>query len=421
MDEPLFFRNDLSAALEGHRRSIRSAVEDVPEDQFLSSTDAQVQEHLISRLRLEPLTVYEDRAERTLKQGMRQATDRFIYDLRQGETLLVPSLELTLRLPYSGPQELWSCKSSMSLNPPRGSISSPDRKTGIGFLTMTASIDAQTQQPEVLEQTINGRLQQVLGLVAEQTMNIDRFNRELPALVSEQIAWRRKNFERLVQAAEKLKISIALKTDAPPLQPIAIEKRLVKALPPATKSAAAPAEPGIDDATYELILRAIRNQGRQFERTPATYAVHPEEELRDILWGNLATHFGKDVNGEAFSRSGKTDIRIEEDGRAAFIAECKVWRGPKELQAAVDQLLGYLRWRDCKTALIVFNKERGDFSGLLQAAPSALQEAKLYRGDAKGGYDAGECRMVFASPDDESRRVTVHVFLFNLFLAKANK
>ena len=158
-----------------------------------------------------------------------------------------------------------------------------------------------------------------------------------------------------------------------------IEKRVVQPLPPATTGAAVPPDPGITEHSYEQILQAIRNQGRQFERTPATYAKHDEEELRDILWGNLSTHFGRDVTGEAFSRSGKTDIRIDDDGRAAFIAECKVWRGPRKLKLAVAQLLRYLRWRDCKTALVVFNKDREQFTGILEKAPMAMRDIALFR------------------------------------------
>jgi hypothetical protein len=152
--------------------------------------------------------------------------------------------------------------------------------------------------------------------------------------------------------------------------------------------------------------------------TPATFAKFDEEALRDIMLVNLATHYASTVTGETFSRSGKTDIRVDGDGRAAFIAECKVWRGSKEIRDAIDQLLGYLRWRDCKTALVVFNKDRDNFSALREKAPAALKEHSQYRGDVERANEVGEFRMVFASPDDEDRRITVHTFLFDLHAAK---
>ena len=398
------------------RREIREHVEKIPEDQFLSSSSEQIREHLLSQLRLDYLTIYEDRIEQKLIQGKRVTRDRFTYDLAPGEILEVPTLEMIVKLPYSGPYDLWGYRPSMlTYNPPRGDVTPVSSTTGIGFVTLTAMIDAQTQDPEQLQREINSLLQSIRNQIVNQKANIDQFNNiELPRIIDENVALRRKNYKRFFAAAEKLKLPITLKADAPPLKPIVIEKRGIKTLPPATMSASAPPDPGITDHTYEQILQAVRNQGRQFERTPATYVKHDEEELRDIIWGNLSTHFGKDVNGEAFSRSGKTDIRIDDSGRAAFIAECKIWRGPKEIQAAVDQLLGYLRWRDCKTALIVFNKDRDNFTRILDSGPAALREAKLFRGDVGGKSEAGESRMVFASPDDDSRRVTVHLFLFDL-------
>jgi len=416
----LFYGKSLSDLFEHVRRSLRDVVLKVPEDQFLSSTPAQVREHLLSAHRIEPLTLYEDRVEKRLVNGMRETRDSFSYDLRQGETIRVPSLEIEAKVPYSGPPELWEFQPSMfSLNPPRGVVTRPDPKTGIGTVTLNAAIDAQTQQPEALQQAMDAMLQGLRNGVLNQRTNIVQFNDELGRLLDDHIAWRRKNYERFLAAAEALKLPIGLKSDAPSLKPIAVQRRVVAPLAPGTTTATEPPEPGIADATYEHILHAIRNQGRQFERTPTTYAKHDEEELRDIVWGNLSTHFGRDVNGEAFSRAGKTDIRIDEDGRAAFIAECKMWRGAKELLAAVDQLLSYLRWRDCKTALIVFNREVSAFNTILDRGPAALKQHRLHIGEVKGSFEPGELRLVFSSPNDAERRVTVHVFFFDLHVPPA--
>ena len=132
-----------------------------------------------------------------------------------------------------------------------------------------------------------------------------------------------------------------------------MEIRRPPALPQVPKSGLAP-EPGITDETYGHILQFIRHQGRTFERTPSTYAVHGEEDLRNIILAQLNGHFHGDAVGEAFRRKGKTDICIEQDNRAAFVGECKLWTGAAGLTAAMDQLLGYLTWRDSKAALIMF-------------------------------------------------------------------
>ena len=78
-------------------------------------------------------------------------------------------------------------------------------------------------------------------------------------------------------------------------------------------------EPGIEDKSYEQILRFIRHQGRTFESTPAAFAVHGEEDLRDIAPAQPNGGFQGEATGEPFRKSGKTDIRFEQDDQAALL------------------------------------------------------------------------------------------------------
>lgn len=80
----------------------------------------------------------------------------------------------------------------------------------------------------------------------------------------------------------------------------------------------------------------------------------------------------------------------------------------------MDQLLSYLTWRDCKTALTVFNKDVARFSKLLTTIPDALKDHPLLVTDC-GRQGEGEWRYTFRSKEDPGRHITVHVFLFNLY------
>jgi hypothetical protein len=64
------------------------------------------------------------------------------------------------------------------------------------------------------------------------------------------------------------------------------------------------------------------------------------------------------ATGETFNVTGKTDILIWHEGRNIFIAECKIWDGPQSLIEAIDQIISYSSWRDTKTAILLFNKNR---------------------------------------------------------------
>ena len=89
------------------------------------------------------------------------------------------------------------------------------------------------------------------------------------------------------------------------------------------------------------------------ERHPSTYADKDEETLRDHFLMILSTHF-ENATGETFNRNGKTDILIRHEKSNVFVGECKFWRGEKSLDKTIDQLLGYLTWRDSKAAILMF-------------------------------------------------------------------
>ena len=239
------------------------------------------------------------------------------------------------------------------------------------------------------------------------------YNQSLEPLVLQAVTDRRTRLGKHAGIADLLDIPLATKDGTPSIAPVRIEMRQLPALPVPPKTGLAP-EPGINVETYERILHFIRHQGRTFERTPGTYALHDEEGLRNIILAQLNGHFEGAAISEVFRGSGKTDLCIEADSRAAFVGECKLWTGPASLAGALDQLLGYLTWRDSKASVIVFNTRNREFSKILATIPNALRGHGLFVRDLLC-QETGEWRVLMRSEEDEGRRVTVHVFLFDLY------
>ena len=75
--------------------------------------------------------------------------------------------------------------------------------------------------------------------------------------------------------------------------------------------------------------------------------------------------------GETFNKSGKTDIQLRYDSSVVFIAECKFWKGEKSFLKTLDQLLKYLTWRDSKTSVIIFVRNK-NFSSVLEAVKTII-------------------------------------------------
>lgn len=129
-------------------------------------------------------------------------------------------------------------------------------------------------------------------------------------------------------------------------------------------------EPSLDQSTYIDILTLIHDVGKEFERLPSLYAGKEEEHLRDHFLMMLEPNFEGSATGETFNKTGKTDILLRHEGSNVFIGECKFWKGEKSFLSTINQLLGYLTWRDSKAAVIMFVPNK-DFSSVVETTKEA--------------------------------------------------
>lgn len=414
-EDHLFCEGDLDATLRAHQSSIGAKVDAIPRDQFMNAREEEVVEYILSELTVEPLILYEDRAEmeqRETKIDVSGWRDRNPFGDRG--PIHVAGVSVSVSIPFTGDSSLWKLKPNHWQTVfPRARVAAGRGQTN-GHIQIDLAQPADEPQ-ERFKQRLDEQLKTIRFYVQSQKQQVDTFNAGLRGQIIDMVNARRERLTKHEGLKDLLGIPLRRKDGVPAIEPVRIERKMVRPLPPPPKSGYKP-EPGITDEDYSHILSVVRHEGRTFETTPKTFAVHDEEALRDILLAHLNGHYQGDATGEAFRRSGKTDIRIEDGNRAAFVAECKVWKGQKELSQAIDQLLGYLTWRDCKAAIIIFNKHNAKFSGILETIPSVFAAHRLYnrRTEVK---EVGEWQFDMTSGEDEGRQVRVHVFAFNLFVA----
>ncbi len=326
----------------------------------------------------------------------------------QNGPFYVPRTQVNINIPFSGDTWIFRYRPNAYFSVfPRAEI-----RDGYLRLSISRPHDA---DPTSFKSVYEQELKLIRKYVDHAHKQVISYNGSLPNLVQQAINFRRKHLKRHSNIADILEVPLATKPGAPSITPVKLEIRRPPALPVPPKTGLKP-EPGITDKTFECILQFIRHQGRTFERTPSTFAVHSEEDLRNIILAQLNGHFQGNAVGEAFRYKGKTDICIEQDNRSAFVGECKLWSGEKGLIAALNQLLGYLTWRDSKSALIIFNTKNKNFSKIVELIPEILHDHPLFL-RVLPYSEAGEWRVLMRSREDEGRRVTVHVFVFNLYQA----
>ena len=404
----LFAEEDLDAQLEARQQSIPRKVDGIERDRFLMSTDQEIVDHLVARLRVESIVLHEE------KTTMRQHETRIdvsldhtgVFRAERTGPFYVPGTRVEIDIPFTG--EEWI--SRYRTNPT--STVFPHADVRRGFLRLII-----TQPHNVDPSAFKGEYEQAMELlrvcVDRSGKQVRSYNESLPNLIRQAARHRRERLEKHDNIAALLDIPLATRPGAPSIEPVKIETRQPPALPVPPKTGLAP-EPGITDETFEQVLHLIRHQGRTFERTPKTFSVHGEEDLRNFVLAQLNGHFRGGAVGEAFRGRGKTDICVEQNNRAAFVAECKLWKGPASVSSALDQLLNYLTWRDSKAALIMFNSKNKDYTKILETIPNTLRAHPLFLSDLPC-TEAAEWRIRTRSAEDEGRRVTIQILIFNLY------
>ena len=164
-------------------------------------------------------------------------------------------------------------------------------------------------------------------------------------------------------------------------------------------------EPELTEAIYRDVLDQTQSWTRAMERTPGTLAKLDEEELRDLLLAHLNAYWQGEAGGELFNGQGKTDILIRHGDRNVFIAECKIWGGPKVAADAIDQLLRYLVWRDSKAALIMFIRTKDPAATIARLHETLAAHSKHVL--TRPGGDASRQRDYIFTADDEGRRISL--------------
>ena len=406
----LFNTADLSSVIENQLQAASKLVEQIPREQFLATSVETLVESITAQLAIEPLVLHEDQMQMEHGEAKINVTGRFDYDSFDGRTIMADGHQFHFYLPFSGDPQLWKMRPNVwSYVAPHGEV---DERRMVLKLTFknTANTEMQWYQRE-----LESSLQLIRQSVTAQRAMLAQFAASLPARVGDAVNWRREQVGKLHDLAAAFEIPMVKKPGMPEYRPLDVQKKAARALPRVPAAGYKP-EPAISDDLYEEILSNVRHMGATFEGTPQTYQPLGEEGLRDILLASLNGVYQGTATGEAFRKYGKTDIRIEEESRSAFVGECKLWGGEQVLTGALDQLLDYLTWRDCKAALILFNKSVAGFAGVQQTIGQVLPKHSGFLRD-KGSKQAGEWRLVFRAKEDEGREITVHVFCFNLFVS----
>ena len=157
----------------------------------------------------------------------------------------------------------------------------------------------------------------------------------------------------------------------------------------------------------------LRNARNALERTPSMTANLDEEKIRDLLLVLLNAQFEGAAAGEVFNAAGKTDILIRAGDRNVFIAECKIWKGPKTIRDALGQLLSYLTWRDTKAALLLFIRT-GEPTTIITKSITEIEGHTNYKRTRGTAEDGERYDFILHANGDPNREIRLAFLPFAL-------
>jgi hypothetical protein len=322
-----------------------------------------------------------------------------------GRPTIARGTRVTFHVPFDGDGDLLRYRPSSSfLSPMRARVARCELT--FGYL-MTQGADPARVKQEFDHEL--GIIVQVAGNVARE---VEGWNQQVPDSARALVERRREKLLADHALVDGFGLPVRRRTDAATTFAVpTTRRRIVAPAPPGTTASASP-DPALDAKVYDDILAVCRSMSLVMERSPQAFASMGEEDLRTHFLVQLNGQFEGAATGETFNGIGKTDILVRYRDRNIFIGECKVWKGPDSLRGAIEQVLGYLAWRDAKAAILLFNRNK-DFSAVVEQVPGVVREHPAYLRDTAGAREA-EFRAVLRQPGDPSRELHLAVLAFDV-------
>lgn len=393
--------------IRSYEPAIRSEVDGWERNRVLSSSEPDLIAYLVDKYTLDPPRLHrdqihiEDEGERKI-----DVSGRFDYGAAYGDggPHFVPGSYVTVAVPFEGDPDLFEFRASTyTLNPPRGRISAPH---------LLISFSDVKLEPERLTQEIDRNLDSIEQHLGWITSDCEQWNSRVENIARQCLDTRKGRLLEQADMVSALGIPIRKRADSPGSVSIPVSRKKRPIELPSVPTEAFKPEPALPNEDYDFILDVIDRLALSIERSPSTFVHMNEEQIRDFILVSLNGHYEGDATGETFNSEGKTDILIRANGKNAFIAECKIWQGPRAFHSAIDQVLGYLTWRDTKAAVVVFSKN-ADFTNVLTSIASTVPEHTHFKQELRRISDT-HVRYLFRQKADPARDLYLAVQVFNI-------
>ncbi|MDA0245280.1 MAG: hypothetical protein OT477_17835 [Chloroflexi bacterium] len=400
----LFEETDLHDYLAQGKGRVQQSIAEENEDYLLSINEQDYFDYQVSKAYITPLEIHEDKIYKTPRNEIVPVYKFTSYKNPVERTQLI----IQVHIPVSGDSYLLTCRPNPKW--PSGNPIEVHLATNEFYFEIRNTKD----DPNLIEQEIKKILEDIMNKFSFLENQVNQHNENLKKEISETIKSRKNQILKNKNILASISIPFKQITNVPetfsiPL-PEARKKIVIKK--PETKETLFVPEPTLSNDQYTQLLSHIHDMGRHFEKYPKTYNSLKEENLRNLILLILESHFVGSVTGETFNKTGKTDILLQHENKNVFVAECKIWSGKESLLETINQLLGYLTWRESKVSAIFFVR-RQNFSRVLKTVEEGTCLHPNYI-EFNGKTDETRLDYTFHFTGDRNKLVKLAILLYHI-------
>lgn len=401
--ELLFSKYKLSEFFKRNEQNAITAIENFNADKLLNLKTDDLALYFFNEFCIEPIQLLEEKItidDKEVKVDVSQDQNRYVSN--RSIPFFIDAFEYIYFIPFSGNVYLLKCQpSKFNFNPPRANLI--NNEIQISYTIFNNNSDE-------IKDLFNYDLGNLKNYLKYEEDDIKSYNINLKSNIVNHLNYRRQRVLNNKGIVESLGYPLKRTAIDDKTLSIPIIRKKINLLPAVSVEKFSP-EPILDDEIYNQILEVISNMVLVMERSPHAFQNMDEEDIRQHFLVQLNGQFEGKATGETFNFQGKTDILIRVDGKNIFIAECKFWTGKKGLLDAVDQLLNYLTWRDTKTAILIFNKNK-NFSQVVTSIPDIIKTHPNHKKTIE--LNGTTSKFIFRQKDDLTREIILSVLAFDI-------
>lgn len=272
-----------------------------------------------------------------------------------------------------------------------------------------------SKQADIVANEVNSIKNQVYEWIDSLSILLQNLNQGLKQNIENLITQRRDQIladkERHMAIFQKINVSLKQR-DNPALKRIQLNQNpLVQRIKPSPSFIE---DYVLDHEKVIDVVRILDNYGQQFEKTPKSFENSAENDLRNVLLVGLNGIFEGKATGETFMANGKTDIYLNIDKGQILVCECKLWGGGQVYRETIDQILGYLTWRNNFGIILSFSRNKS-FTKVLKESETVIRKHDTFKDNFK---TVSQTHFVsnHILPLDDLKKVELHHLFYNLYI-----